>query len=112
MKNFCATGIRVYFSRRHLHRRGWRSPFQLGAFRRQSQRRADIPVSLAALAGFFAMHLRASADQRHHHSSPPIYPSTTPNTNNSADSSQWHELIRLRDAARAAIGRFSGEPML
>jgi fatty-acyl-CoA synthase len=44
--------------------------------------------------------------------SPPIYPSTAPNINNPADSSQWHELIRLRDATRAAIARFSGEPVL
>jgi 1-acyl-sn-glycerol-3-phosphate acyltransferase len=44
--------------------------------------------------------------------SPPIYPSTAASTNNSADSSGWHELIRLRDATRAAIVRYSGEPLL
>jgi hypothetical protein len=44
--------------------------------------------------------------------SPPIYPSTAANTGNPADSSDWHELIRLRDATRAAIARHSGEPLL
>ncbi len=44
--------------------------------------------------------------------SPPIYPSASVNTSNSADSSHWHELVRLRDATRAAIVRYSGEPLL
>jgi hypothetical protein len=42
--------------------------------------------------------------------SPPIYPKTA--APNAAESSDWHELVRLRDAAREAIARHSGEPML
>jgi 1-acyl-sn-glycerol-3-phosphate acyltransferase len=89
-------------------------PFQLGAFKAAVATGAPIiPVSLAGTRRF----LRDGTYVPRPTSvtitlSPPIYPSTTPNTNNSADSSQWHELIRLRDATRAAIVRFSGEPML
>jgi hypothetical protein len=44
--------------------------------------------------------------------SPPIYPNKAASSNNLADSSGWHELIRLRDATRAAIVRYAGEPLL
>ncbi len=43
---------------------------------------------------------------------PPIYPQTTGGTKDQAESSGWHELIRLRDATREAIGQDSGEPIL
>jgi hypothetical protein len=44
--------------------------------------------------------------------SPPIYPRKANSTEGSADSSGWHELIRLRDATREAIVRHSGEALL
>jgi hypothetical protein len=31
---------------------------------------------------------------------------------NGGESSDWHELIRLRDATREAIARYAGEPLL
>ncbi len=89
-------------------------PFQLGAFKAAVATGVPIiPVSLAGTRRF----LRDGTYVPRPTSvtitlSPPIYPSTAPSTNNSADSSQWHELIRLRDATRAAIARFSGEPVL
>jgi 1-acyl-sn-glycerol-3-phosphate acyltransferase len=89
-------------------------PFQLGAFKAAVATGVPIiPVSLAGTRQF----LRDGTYIPRPTSvtitlSPPIYPNTTPNTNNSADSSQWHELIRLRDATRASIARFSGEPIL
>jgi 1-acyl-sn-glycerol-3-phosphate acyltransferase len=89
-------------------------PFQLGAFKAAVATGVPIiPVSLAGTRRF----LRDGTYIPRPTSvtitlSPPIYPSTTPNTNASADSSQWHELIRLRDATREAIGRDSGEPIL
>ena len=89
-------------------------PFQLGAFKAAVATGVPIiPVSLAGTRRF----LRDGTYVPRPTSvtitlSPPIYPAITPNSNNSADSSQWHELIRLRDATRAAIVRFSGEPML
>jgi hypothetical protein len=42
--------------------------------------------------------------------SSPIYPETA-RTGNS-QSSNWNELVRLRDASREAIARFTGEPLL
>jgi fatty-acyl-CoA synthase len=89
-------------------------PFQLGAFKAAVATGAPIiPVSLAGTRRF----LRDGTYLPRPTSvtitlSPPIYPSTAANANNSADSSDWHELIRLRDATRAAIVRHSGEPTL
>jgi 1-acyl-sn-glycerol-3-phosphate acyltransferase len=89
-------------------------PFQLGAFKAAVATGAPvIPVSLAGTRRF----LRDGTYLPRPTSvtitlSPPIYPSTASNTSNSADSSDWHELIRLRDATRTAIVRFSGEPLL
>jgi 1-acyl-sn-glycerol-3-phosphate acyltransferase len=86
-------------------------PFQLGAFKAAVSTGAPIiPVSLAGTRQF----LRDGTWLPRPTSvaitlSPPIYPSTTAN---SAESSDWHELIRLRDATREAIGRDSGEPIL
>jgi hypothetical protein len=39
--------------------------------------------------------------------SPPLSPKTP-----APDSSDWHEVVRLRDAAREQIARYSGEPLL
>jgi 1-acyl-sn-glycerol-3-phosphate acyltransferase len=89
-------------------------PFQLGAFKAAVATGVPIiPVSLAGTRRF----LRDGNWLPRPTSvtitlSPPIYPSTAASTGNSADSADWHELIRLRDAARAAIGRYSGEPIL
>jgi hypothetical protein len=46
--------------------------------------------------------------------SPPIYPNTVAKANVSdlTGSSEWHELIRLRDATREAIVQHAGEPLL
>jgi len=43
---------------------------------------------------------------------PPMYPKAAPGAANSPDNSDWHELIRLRDATREIIARDSGEPVL
>jgi len=89
-------------------------PFQLGAFKAAVATGAPIiPVSLAGTRRF----LRDGTYLPRPTSititlSPPIYPRTAANTSNSAASSGWHELIRLRDATRDAIVRHSGEPLL
>jgi 1-acyl-sn-glycerol-3-phosphate acyltransferase len=44
--------------------------------------------------------------------SPPIYPNSSNSSANKNDSSDWHELIRLRDTTREMIVRYSGEPLL
>src|SRR6266403_5757240 len=75
-------------------------PFQLGAFKAAAATGAPIiPVSLAGTRKF----LRDGTYLPRPTSvtitlSPPIYPNTTAGSNNLADSSEWHELIRLRDA--------------
>jgi len=89
-------------------------PFQLGAFKAAVATGAPIvPVSLAGTRRF----LRDGTWLPRPTSvtitlSPPIYPSTAANTSSSPDLSDWHELIRLRDATRAAIARHAGEPLL
>jgi len=89
-------------------------PFQLGAFKAAVATGAPvIPVSLSGTRRF----LRDGTYLPRPTSvtitlSPPIYPSTAARTSTSADSNDWHELIRLRDATRAAIVRHSGEPIL
>jgi 1-acyl-sn-glycerol-3-phosphate acyltransferase len=89
-------------------------PFQLGAFKAAVATGVPIiPVSLAGTRRF----LRDGTYLPRPTSvtitlSPPIYPSTATSTSNSADSSDWHELIRLRDATREAIARHASEPLL
>jgi 1-acyl-sn-glycerol-3-phosphate acyltransferase len=89
-------------------------PFQLGAFKAAVAAGVPIvPVSLAGARKF----LRDGTYLPRPTSvtitlSPPIYPGTSANASGSADSAEWHELIRLRDATRAAIGRHTGEPVL
>ena len=89
-------------------------PFQLGAFKAAVVTGAPIiPVSLAGTRKFLRdgtyLPRPTSVTITIH---PPIYPQTTGNTSDQAESSGWHELIRLRDATREAIGRDSGEPIL
>jgi 1-acyl-sn-glycerol-3-phosphate acyltransferase len=89
-------------------------PFQLGAFKAAVATGAPIiPVSLAGTRRFLrdGTYLPRPTDVTitvH----PPIYPQTTGSASEHPESSGWHELIRLRDAAREAIGRDSGEPIL
>ncbi len=89
-------------------------PFQLGAFKAAVATGAPIiPVSLAGTRRFLRDGTYLPRPTNITITlSPPIYPSTAASTNNSADSSGWHELIRLRDATRDAIVRHSGEPLL
>jgi len=89
-------------------------PFQLGAFKAAVATGAPIiPVSIAGTRRFlrdgtyFPRPTSVTITL-----SPPIYPGTAADSSNSAGSSDWHELIRLRDATRAAIVRYAGEPLL
>jgi acyl carrier protein len=83
-------------------------PFQLGAFNASVVTGAPIiPVSLAGTRGF----LRDGTILPRPTSvtitlSPAIAPRAAEN------SSDWHEVVRLRDAAREAIARYSGEPLV
>lgn len=86
-------------------------PFQLGAFRGAVATGAPvIPVSLKGTRRF----LRDGTILPRPTSvtitlSPPIYPS---GDLRSDDPNQLQEIVRLRDLAREAIGRYSGEPVL
>ncbi|HEV1994509.1 MAG TPA: AMP-binding protein [Candidatus Acidoferrum sp.] len=89
-------------------------PFQLGAFKAAVTTGAPIiPVSLAGTRRFLrdGTHLPRPTSVTIT-LSPPIYPVAAADSSTPADSSGWHELIRLRDAARAAIVRHAGEPLL
>ena len=89
-------------------------PFQLGAFKAAVATGAPIiPVSLAGTRKF----LRDGTYLPRPTSvtitlSPPIYPRQQPAETNGGESSNWHELIRLRDQTRAAIARHVPEPLL
>ncbi len=88
-------------------------PFQLGAFKAAVETGTPIvPVSLAGTRRFLregtylprptSVTITVSA---------PIYP-TILRTAEGREVSDWHELVRLRDATREAIARHSGEPVL
>ncbi len=87
-------------------------PFQLGAFKAAVATGVPIvPVSLAGTRKF----LREGTYIPRPSSvtitlSPPIYPHD--DAANATESASWHDLIRLRDQAREAIGRHAGEPIL
>lgn len=98
-------------------------PFQLGAFKAAVATGTPvIPVSLAGTRKF----LRDGTILPRPTSvtitlSPPIYPSTTQTLpvqqtaspeGPSADSTNWRDLVRLRDATREGIGRHAGEPII
>jgi 1-acyl-sn-glycerol-3-phosphate acyltransferase len=89
-------------------------PFQLGAFKAAVATGAPIiPVSLAGTRRF----LRDGTYLPRPSSvtltlSPPILPKSAGATSDGSESSDWHELIRLRDATREAIARYAGEPLL
>jgi 1-acyl-sn-glycerol-3-phosphate acyltransferase len=89
-------------------------PFQLGAFKAAVATGAPIlPVSLAGTRKFLrdGTYLPRPSNVTIT-LSPPIYPRTANGADGSAGASGWHELIRLRDAARDAIARHSGEELL
>ena len=89
-------------------------PFQLGAFKAAVA--TGVPILPVSLAGTRRFLRDGTYLPRPGHVtitlSPPIYPRTASETADSADSSGWHELIRLRDATRDAIARHSGEQLL
>ncbi len=84
-------------------------PFQLGAFNAAVATGVQIvPVSLAGTRRF----LRDGTYLPRPTSvtitlSPPLRPNTP-----QPGSSDWHEVVRLRDATREQIARYSGEPLL
>jgi len=89
-------------------------PFQLGAFKAAVTTGAPIiPVALAGTRKIYrdGMYLpRPGAVTIT--VLPPIHPRAAGKTGEASDSSGWHELIRLRDATREAIGGHCGEPVL
>ncbi len=115
MEEFLRNGESVFvFPEGTFSREDGVRPFQLGAFKAAvTTGMPIIPVSLAGTRRF----LRDGTYLPRPTSvtitlSPPIYPVTAASSSTTADSSGWHELIRLRDAARAAIVRHAGEPLL
>jgi acyl carrier protein len=115
MEEFLRNGESVFvFPEGTFTREDGVRPFQLGAFKAAVATGVPIiPVSLAGTRRFFrdGTYLPRPTSVTIT-LSPPIYPVTAANTSDSADSSGWHELIRLRDAARSAIVRHAGEPLL
>jgi fatty-acyl-CoA synthase len=85
-------------------------PFQLGAFRAAVATGAPvIPVSLAGTRHFMRDPTILPKPTRVTITlSPPIYPERVEKD----DSTHLPEIVRLRDAAREAIARYSGEPLL
>ena len=89
-------------------------PFQLGAFKAAVATGAPIlPISLAGTRkvlrdGTYLPRPSRVTITVH----PPIYPKVVGNDRSAGDSSEWQELIRLRDATREVIARDSGEPLL
>src|SRR5262249_22562058 len=84
-------------------------PFQLGAF--HSAVSTGIPIVPVSLAGT-RQFLRDGTILPRPTSvtitvSPPIPPAIA-----DANSSDWHEVVRLRDAVREEIARFTGEPLI
>ena len=88
-------------------------PFQLGAFKAAVT--AGVPVIPVSLAGtrqflrdgtYFPRPTSVTITL-----SPPIYPHDA-KSSATTEPSDWHELIRLRDATRKAIARHVPEPLL
>ena len=89
-------------------------PFQLGAFRAAVDAGVPIvPVSLAGTRRFLRDETYLPRPSNVTITvSAPIYPRTSGVAGDSAESSAWHELIRLRDLTRETIAPYSGEPLL
>lgn len=85
-------------------------PFQLGAFRTAVATGTPIvPVSLAGTRRFLRDGTILPRPTKVTITLfPPIYPQRIAN----GDPNQLQEVVRLRDAARVAIARYSGEPLL
>jgi 1-acyl-sn-glycerol-3-phosphate acyltransferase len=89
-------------------------PFQLGAFKAAVATGSPIlPISLAGARkvlrdGTYLPRPSSVTITVH----PPIYPKAASNDGNMPESSEWQELIRLRDTTREVIARDSGEPVL
>jgi fatty-acyl-CoA synthase len=88
-------------------------PFQLGAFKAAVATGVPlVPVSLAGTRKFLRDGTYLPRPSRVTITlSPPIRPQNS-STAASGESTDWHELIRLRDACRAAIVEHSGESLL
>jgi 1-acyl-sn-glycerol-3-phosphate acyltransferase len=89
-------------------------PFQLGAFKAAVATGAPvIPVSLAGTRRFLRDGTYLPRPTRVTITlSAPIYPNSFRTTEHASQTGNWHELVRLRDAARETIARNSGEPIL
>jgi fatty-acyl-CoA synthase len=89
-------------------------PFQLGAFKAAVAAGVPIiPVSLAGTRRFLREGTYLPRPTRVTITlSAPIYPHFAGGPANSSDSSDWRELIRLRDQTREAIARHVDEPVL
>jgi fatty-acyl-CoA synthase len=81
-------------------------PFQLGAFKAAiAARRPVVPVALNGTrrvlrdGAWLPRRSRITITI-----CPPIFPQ--------ADTQDWHEIVRVRDAAREMIARYAGEPLL
>jgi fatty-acyl-CoA synthase len=87
-------------------------PFQLGAFKAAVATGTPIiPVSIAGTRKILRDGTLLPRPGRVTITVlPPIYPPAAANSNQ--DASDWHVLIRLRDATRNAIVTHSGEPLL
>ena len=89
-------------------------PFQLGAFKAAVT--ADVPIIPVSLAGTRRFLRDGTILPRPTKVtitlSAPIYPRAIMKGSGSEDASDWHELIRLRDATREAIARHADEPVL
>ncbi len=90
-------------------------PFQLGAFKAAIETGAPIiPVAVAGARQILRDKTWLPRPGRVTITlSAPIHPqAVAPPSSNSKDAGDWHQLIQLRDATRAAIARDSGEPLL
>jgi len=83
-------------------------PFQLGAFK--AALAASRPVVPVAICGTRRLLRDATWLPRPAQITIRIFPPLTPSA--SAANSDWHEIVRLRDAARAAIAAAADEPLL
>jgi 1-acyl-sn-glycerol-3-phosphate acyltransferase len=81
-------------------------PFQLGAFKAAVA--TGTPVCPIALSGVRQLYRDDTRLPRPSRITMTICPPLAPDPN----ASPWHEMLRLRDAARAAIAAHSGEPLL
>ncbi len=89
-------------------------PFQLGAFKAAVAAGVPIiPVSLAGTRRFLRDRTYLPRPTSVTITvSPPIYPQREGAQAEAGESSDWHELIRLRDRTREAIARHVPEPLL